>query len=75
MIDVPVTEMETGAKCMSFVHGEWVRKGDSFAWAMVVGVNMHILFILCYISIVAPYILFTFSVVDLVGNWVASLHP
>ena len=55
-IDVPVTEIETSAKCVSFVYGEWVRKGDSFSWATEVGVNMYIIFILCYISIDAPHI-------------------
>ena len=74
-IDVPVTEPEMGAKCMSFVHGEWVRKWDTFAQAMLVGVNIYFIVILCYISIVAPHISFAFSVVDFVGDWVKPLHP
>ena len=57
-IDVLVTEMETGAKCVSY----------SFVGAIVVGVNMYIIFILCYISIVAPQITFAFSVVNLEGD-------
>ena len=39
-IDEPVTETETDAKNVSFIHGEWVCKGDSFARVMMVGVNM-----------------------------------
>ena len=74
-INVLVTETETGAKCVSFVHGEWVCKCDSFARTMMVGVNMYIISILCYISIIAPHISFAFSVVNLVGDWVTPLHP
>ena len=36
LIDVSVTEFEAGAKCVSFVHGEWVCKCDSFVRAMVI---------------------------------------
>ena len=72
---MPVTKSETGAKCAAFVHGEWVRKCDSFARAMVVGVSMNFIFILFYISIIAPNVSFVFSVVNLVGDWVTPLHP
>ena len=71
-----VTETETDAKSVSFVHGEWVCKGDRSVRAMVDGVNMYIRFILCYISsIVAPHISFAFSFVDIVGYLVVPLHP
>ena len=69
-IDELVTEAETGAKSVYVIHGEWVHKGNSFARAMVVGVNMYIRFIFCYISIDAPHISFVFSFVDLVGDGV-----
>ena len=75
LINVPVTESEAGAKYVSFVHGEWVCKCNSFALAIVFGVNMYILFILCYTSIVTPHVSFAFGIVHLVGDPVTPFDP